>query len=244
MYPLYKNKPVLAATTSYLFQDGDMQKVAWRNRIVGYGEEPPEGLVANPKNWRVHPQNQQTVLTAVLEEVGVVQNIIKNRTTGNLIDGHLRVTLAVRKGQASVPITYVELTQEEEDLILASLDPIASLAVADEETLNNLIGGIGSDNSDIRLFLDGLFSEVNQTSLKAAGEEGEGPAAAGEPGAPAPLVVRVLMLVSSVATFELAIARTGAKTRGEALTEICRSYLAFTDPQRQLDQSTQKPVTQ
>lgn len=32
---------------------------AWRNRIVGYGEEAPEQLLASPWNWRIHPGHQQ-----------------------------------------------------------------------------------------------------------------------------------------------------------------------------------------
>ena len=28
---------------------------AWRNRIVGTSLEPPDQLVANPRNWRTHP---------------------------------------------------------------------------------------------------------------------------------------------------------------------------------------------
>ena len=32
---------------------------AWRNRIVGHGEEAPDQLLANPKNWRIHPKAQQ-----------------------------------------------------------------------------------------------------------------------------------------------------------------------------------------
>jgi hypothetical protein len=31
----------------------------FRNRIVGSGEEAPEGLVANPANWRIHPGPQR-----------------------------------------------------------------------------------------------------------------------------------------------------------------------------------------
>jgi hypothetical protein len=36
----------------------------WRNRIVGSGEEPPEQLLANPANWRIHPRGQQQALAA------------------------------------------------------------------------------------------------------------------------------------------------------------------------------------
>ncbi len=27
--------------------------MTWQNRIVGYGEEAPDQLMANPDNWRV-----------------------------------------------------------------------------------------------------------------------------------------------------------------------------------------------
>ena len=29
---------------------------AWRNRIIGTGEEAPDQLLANPANWRIHPK--------------------------------------------------------------------------------------------------------------------------------------------------------------------------------------------
>ena len=35
---------------------------AWRNRIVGSGEEAPAQLVANPGNWRTHPGPQRDAL--------------------------------------------------------------------------------------------------------------------------------------------------------------------------------------
>src|SRR6266496_1142724 len=41
----------------------------WANRIVGYGEEPPEQLLANEKNWRVHPKAQQEALKGALRKV-------------------------------------------------------------------------------------------------------------------------------------------------------------------------------
>jgi DNA modification methylase len=50
----------------------------WRNRIVGHGEEDPTQLLANPKNWRIHPKAQQDALVGVLNEVGWVQDVIVN----------------------------------------------------------------------------------------------------------------------------------------------------------------------
>src|SRR5437867_4576224 len=70
-------------------------QATWRNRIVGSGEEAPDQLLANPKNWRIHPKHQQEALAGVLDEVGWVQEVIVNQQTGHLVDGHLRVTLAL-----------------------------------------------------------------------------------------------------------------------------------------------------
>ena len=66
----------------------------WRNRIVGTGSEPPERLVANPLNWRIHPPRQHAALAGALASVGWVQQVVVNRRTGFVVDGHLRVALA------------------------------------------------------------------------------------------------------------------------------------------------------
>jgi hypothetical protein len=34
----------------------------WRNRIVGHDEVDANSLLANPKNWRIHPKNQVDAL--------------------------------------------------------------------------------------------------------------------------------------------------------------------------------------
>jgi len=39
----------------------------WKNRIIGYGEEEPDQLLANPKNWRIHPSDQQEAVETVVE---------------------------------------------------------------------------------------------------------------------------------------------------------------------------------
>lgn len=95
----------------------------WRNRIVAHGEEDPAQLLANPANWRLHPGLQQEALESVMDEVGWVDTIIVNQRSGYVVDGHLRVSLALRRGEKTVPVQYVDLTDEEEQLILATLDP-------------------------------------------------------------------------------------------------------------------------
>jgi hypothetical protein len=125
-------------------------KSPWRNRIVGYSEEEPDQLLANPSNWRIHPAAQQNALSGVLKEVGLVQNVVANRTTGHLVDGHLRVMLAMRENQPVVPVTWVELSEEEEHLILAALDPLAAMATADAGALDALLSSVQSGEAAVR----------------------------------------------------------------------------------------------
>lgn len=112
---------------------------AWQNRIIGTGEESPEQLLANPRNFRMHPAAQQEAMSATLDTIGWIQDIIVNRRTGYVIDGHLRVSLAMRTGQLSVPVKYVDLSPEEEALALATYDPISAMAVTDAVILGELL---------------------------------------------------------------------------------------------------------
>ncbi len=129
------------------------KQAPWRNRIVGYSEEEPDQLLANPSNWRIHPFSQQNALSGVLKEVGLVQNVVANRTTGHLVDGHLRVMLAMRENQPVVPVTWVELSEEEERLILASLDPLAAMATADAGALDALLSSVQSGEAAVQEML-------------------------------------------------------------------------------------------
>jgi DNA modification methylase len=128
----------------------------WRSRIVSSGEEDPTQLVANPRNWRIHPVGQQDALGSVLDDVGWVQQVLVNRITGNVVDGHLRVELALSRGESSVPVLYVDLTEEEEALVLASLDPLASMAVVDEDQLRELLAEVTIDQEDLAALLKSL----------------------------------------------------------------------------------------
>jgi ParB-like chromosome segregation protein Spo0J len=115
---------------------------AWRNRIVGHADVPPADLVANPRNWRSHPPEQQRALAGALAEVGWVAEVLVNLTTGHVVDGHLRIELAISRSEPNVPVTYVELTEAEERLVLASLDPIGGMADAEALALEYLLADL------------------------------------------------------------------------------------------------------
>jgi ParB-like chromosome segregation protein Spo0J len=127
---------------------------------VGYGEEAPDQLVANPRNWRIHPTSQQEALLGVLRQVGVVQDVLVNRATGFVVDGHLRVMLALREGQASIPVKYVELTPDEEALVLATFDPLGALAGIDKDQLAALLREVETSDAAVQQLLSDLAAEV------------------------------------------------------------------------------------
>src|SRR3990172_1303597 len=77
-------------------------------------------LTENPQNWRRHPRQQTVALETALREVGWAGALLYNEVTGRLIDGHLRREVA---GDAEVPVLIGSWTEEQERLILASLDP-------------------------------------------------------------------------------------------------------------------------
>jgi len=128
----------------------------YKNRIIGSGEEPLDQILFNPRNWRVHPLNQQNALKGVLEEVGWVQEVIINQRTGHLVDGHLRCQLAAREGAKTIPVKYVDLSEDEEALVLSTLDPIAAMAVTDKAKLDDLFASIETENADVLKMLDDI----------------------------------------------------------------------------------------
>jgi len=86
-----------------------------------------------------------------------------NKRTGRLVDGHLRVILSLRRGEHFVPVSYVDLSEEEEALVLATLDPLAALAGTDADVLDSLLSSLGESASTDSLdrLLDALAPTVD-----------------------------------------------------------------------------------
>jgi hypothetical protein len=132
----------------------------YQNRIVGHGEKPASEFRAHGKNWRKHPKNQREALHGVLAEVGWVQDVIVNQRTGVMIDGHARVELALKQGsETMVPFIEVDLSESEEALILASLDPISAMATADSEKLDALLRDVSTGDAALQAMLADLADE-------------------------------------------------------------------------------------
>jgi len=88
-----------------------------------------------------------------------VQQVIVNKRTGNLIDGHLRCQLAAREGATTIPVVYVDVSEEEEALVLATLDPIGAMAATDKQKLDELFADIQSENENVRKMMDDIAAK-------------------------------------------------------------------------------------
>ncbi len=111
----------------------------WRNRIVGHDDVAPSKLISNPFNFRMHSAVQGRALKGVINRLGVIKSAIVNKRTGHIVDGHLRVSLALKERQATVPVEYVDLSVAEEQEALASLDPLAQMATSDQAAVARLM---------------------------------------------------------------------------------------------------------
>jgi DNA modification methylase len=148
-----------------------------RSRIVGHGDEPPDQLLANPLNFRRHPGHQMDALRGSMRELGWVKSVLVNKRTGYVLDGHARVEEALRQKLKTIPVTYVDLSPEEERIALAVLDPITEIAIRDQDALSALLSEVTTQDKDIQAFLATLGQEPEATILPGADldEAGEPP---------------------------------------------------------------------
>ena len=133
--------------------------MSWKNCIVGEGMVKSSDLLANPHNWRIHPQKQQEALKSSLSEIGWIQRIIVNRRTGHVVDGHARAEQVISAGEQEVPVIYVDLSEEQEKLALAVLDPISAMATADKQMFTELIEDVNTGEAALME----LLSEMSES---------------------------------------------------------------------------------
>jgi len=149
-------------------------QVAWRNRITGHGEQAAAAFAANPHNWRTHPKAQRDAIADVLGSVGWVQSVVVNRTTGHVLDGHVRIEEAMKLGDETlVPFVEVELSEEEEATILATLDPIGAMAEADKAKLDGLLRDVSTESEALQKLLADLAEEHGLSYGASAGSSVE-----------------------------------------------------------------------
>jgi DNA modification methylase len=124
-----------------------------RDRIKELRRVRARDLVRNRKNWRKHPPAQQQALLGLLNELGYADALLVRQLPDGsymIIDGHLR---ADTTPDAMVPVLVLDLTEDEADKLLLTLDPLAAMATSDVEQLKALLMTVRTDNAAVEELL-------------------------------------------------------------------------------------------
>lgn len=175
-----------------------------KNSIVGSADVDPKSIELNEGNWRTHPKEQKEAVKDALGKIGWVQRVIVNKNTNRVVDGHLRVAIARERKEATIPVSYVDLTPEQESLALATFDPIGALAFADKAALKDLIGSLGEQG-------DAIGELLTATATAAGLSMGGGT----EPDAKEPKVPRAQPVVEAFVVVNEDDSRCCAATRAQ-----------------------------
>ncbi len=135
-----------------------------RDRIKELRRVRAADLVPNPKNWRTHPDAQRDALRGVLAEVGYADALLVRELADGrleLIDGHLR---AETTPEAEVPVLVLDVDEAEARKILATHDPLAAMAEADERQLHSLIEACEFESPKVAEMLDQLERDLEKAN--------------------------------------------------------------------------------
>lgn len=152
----------------------------WKNRIIRQETVPISDIVPNVKNWRKHPPKQQKHVKGSLDNLGWIRSVLVNLRTSDeweipyrnkktVIDGHLRLDLALRNGEDKIPVEYVDLTPDEEKIALASIDPLTAMAEADSKMFEDLMISIDTEIPEIQDLLSDISTSFEDTELEVPG---------------------------------------------------------------------------
>ena len=139
-----------------------------RDRIKELRRVPASELRPNPRNWRTHPDGQRDALRGVLAEVGYADALLARELDDGsleLVDGHLR---AETTPDAVVPVLVLDVTAEEADKILLTLDPLAGLAGTDQDRLADLLAATQFASPQLEQLLDGLARDAAAADAEVA----------------------------------------------------------------------------
>ncbi|MDO4570332.1 MAG: hypothetical protein Q4D38_08115 [Planctomycetia bacterium] len=139
----------------------------FKDRIKELRRVKTADLKPNEKNWRLHPEAQKNALRGVLEEVGYADALLaREDENGNLIllDGHLRAEITPDQ---VVPVLVLDVSEEEGNLILATLDPLAAMAENDNQKFEDLFQNLETQSDAVRDLLQKECSQQKNSVLGA-----------------------------------------------------------------------------
>ncbi len=140
-----------------------------RDRVVELRRVRARDLIPNPKKWRKHPEVQAGALRAMLYDIGYADALLARETPEGLvlIDGHLRAETTPDE-EVPVLVLVLDVDETEADKLLATLDPLAGMAVADGEALARLFEGVEIASEDLRCHLVSFTAKGSGNFLREA----------------------------------------------------------------------------
>ena len=141
-----------------------------RDRIKELRRVKASELLPNPRNWRTHPTEQADAMRGILAEVGYADAVLARETPEGLmlIDGHLRAEVTP---DADVPVLVLDVNEAEADLILATHDPLAAMAEANQQQLGELLATLETDSDELQAMLDELAAEHGIDQFEEGAED-------------------------------------------------------------------------
>jgi DNA modification methylase len=144
--------------------------VGWKNRIVKHDVLPAKDFLAHPMNFRLHPTLQQEALQGSLDELGWIDDVMVNIQTQHVLNGHLRISLALREGDDTpVPVKYVDLSPEEELTALAVFDELTAMGGKDREKLDALLRDVKPSDESLQHMLSEMAAREGLYTGNGAG---------------------------------------------------------------------------
>jgi len=150
-------------------------KINWRSRIVKYGKIRADQVTPHPNNPRKHPIAQRQAVEASFDVLGQIAPILINIRNGYLVDGEERTWLALSQGdETELDVVWIDLSEEEHALALASFDWITQMAYYDRPILESLLEEIDTDNAALQSLLSDMAKDHGLIDLINPMDEWQG----------------------------------------------------------------------
>ncbi|QPC83768.1 DNA modification methylase [Phototrophicus methaneseepsis] len=153
--------------------------INWRSRIVRTGSIRAGDVKPHPLNPKQHPHKQQQAVSNSLDVLGELKRIVINANNGYLVDGEQRWQIALSQGEDTpLACDWVDLSDDEHELALQILDPLAALSKVDVDRFEQLLANV----AEHELVAEGpIFDLLSDLAKESGLSFGEAEAAADAP---------------------------------------------------------------
>lgn len=107
----------------------------------------PRTLTPAPYNPRRMSEHDGQNLIRSLKDYGVIENVVVNQRSGNIVSGHMRVLSAVKAGIATVPVHYIDVDDVTERQINLTMN--RTRGEFDDQGLAEMLAWLATQDADL-----------------------------------------------------------------------------------------------